>query len=249
MFVKFPAAMQVILNASAGGTLVLRTYALYACQKWILVLLLPVIILEAVVESWALTMGVPAELPPGIVGCILTGNPADGRRYAIFWVGQLIFPTLVFGMTVGRIAFLRREGLSKGSIMDVLLRDGVIYFAVIFVANLVNVVTFMTASQSIQQINAPFSEMITTVMICRLILNLRSEGQMDNAQELSEFRCATGKGASEGANAVSGFGSPRFFNSQPGTVSSTSEETSYDWGMGFESASVEEGRIGKYIGS
>jgi len=186
------------------------------------------------------------------VGCILTGNPAEygsdlllfltqkpivlsGHRYAVYWIGQLFFPTLVFGMTVGRIFSLRRRGLTKGSITDVLLRDGVVYFAVIFVANLANVITFVAASQGIQQINAPFSEMITAVMICRLILNLRSDRRLDNVRKLSDFHDGTRKGASGKADAVSG--THTFFDSQPGAVSSAT--TGYEWEMEFESASVE----------
>jgi len=242
MFVKFPAAMQIILNASADCTLLLRTYAVYACQRWVLVLLLPLVFIEAAVESWAVTMGVPAELPPGVAGCILTGNPADGDRFALYWIGQLVFPTLALGMTVGRIVFLRRAGLSKGSITDILLRDGVIYFAVIFLANLANIISVATAAQSIQQINAPFSEMITTVMICRLILNLRTDmrlGNTTNDHRVSESHRATRRRPLEKAAVSGSERSPTFFDSQPGAISSASAVTGYEWGTEFRSASVE----------
>ncbi|KLO12987.1 hypothetical protein SCHPADRAFT_388478 [Schizopora paradoxa] len=229
MFVKFPAAMQIILNASAGCTLTLRTYALYYGGKWVLIFLLPIVVIGAVVESWALTMGVPASLSPGIVGCILTGNPADGNRYAVYWISQLIFPTLIFAMTVYRVLFMRREGLSIGSVAELFLRDGLIYFAIIFLANLVNVVTFVTesvweflaltlritsptfAQQTAKQKNAPFSEMIIAVMICRLTLNMRSDKTSKNWEEvyeMSEFHCAS---RNLPGNASSSSRSPRSF--------------------------------------
>ncbi|KLO12988.1 hypothetical protein SCHPADRAFT_940763 [Schizopora paradoxa] len=257
MFVKFPAAMQVILNASAGCTLILRTYALYACQKvlyvyvlpmkWILVMLLPVVAIGAAVESWALTMGVPTKLPPGVVGCILTGNPVDGDRFAFYWTSQLVFPTVIFGMTVARIVYLRREGQLKGGIVDVLMRDGVIYFAIIFIANLVNVVTFVTASQTVKQINAPFTEMIISVMICRIILNLRTERCLhNNSDEMSDFQCATWKERNGKISGDSDARSPTIFDSQVGTIGSVVDEC--ESVMEFESASVVEGKTSKFAG-
>ncbi len=74
-------------------------------------------------------------------------------------------------------------------------------------------------------------------MICRLILNLRSDRRLGNVRKLSDFHDGTRKGASGKADAVSG--THTFFDSQPGAVSSASATTGYEWEMGFESASVE----------
>ena len=44
--------------------------------------------------------------------------------FAVFWMGQLVFPTLIFVMTLARALRLRRYGAIKGGILNVLLRDG-----------------------------------------------------------------------------------------------------------------------------
>lgn len=84
--------------------------------------------------------------------------------------------------------------------------------------------------------------MIIAVMICRLILNLRSDRSLENVDEMSEFQCATRKGGK--AKIESGAGSPTIFDSQPGTIGSMVAD--YEWEMEFASASVVEGKPDSY---
>ncbi|EJD01519.1 uncharacterized protein FOMMEDRAFT_148003 [Fomitiporia mediterranea MF3/22] len=178
-FVKFPGAMQIISNVASGSTLSLRVYALYGRAWWVVAVLLPVFVAEIALEGWAVAGGVPAQLPPGVVGCILTGKPSEGDKFAAFWIGQLVFPTLIFIMTLARAVRLQRFGSVKGSLINVMLRDGVMYFLVIFSANLANVVTYSVAPEDLKFANAPFTNVITTLMICRLMLNLRRDDAPD----------------------------------------------------------------------
>ncbi|PIL27401.1 hypothetical protein GSI_10549 [Ganoderma sinense ZZ0214-1] len=55
------------------------------------------------------------------------------------------------------------------------MRDGIMYFAVIFVSNLVTVLIFVFAPPDLKVINASFSTLITSLMVSRLMLNLRGE--------------------------------------------------------------------------
>ncbi|KAK2464698.1 hypothetical protein APHAL10511_003274 [Amanita phalloides] len=71
------------------------------------------------------------------------------------------------------------------SLFNLVVRDGVIYFAVIFVANLVTVLTFIFAPMDVKAINASFSTLITNLMVSRLILNLRSVVQAGYEQDQS----------------------------------------------------------------
>ncbi|KAL5527746.1 hypothetical protein ACEPAG_6547 [Sanghuangporus baumii] len=176
-FVRFPGSMQIASNVASGLTLSLRVYALYGQAWWVIAVLLPVFLAEIGLEIWAVAGGVAASLPPGIIGCILTGRPDEGDRFAAFWIGQLVFPTLIFVMTFIRVIRLRRYGTLKGSLLTLILRDGICYFFVIFIANLTNVLTYTLTSlllkESLKFANAPFTNVITTLMICRLMLNLR----------------------------------------------------------------------------
>ncbi|EAU82334.2 hypothetical protein CC1G_06644 [Coprinopsis cinerea okayama7 len=58
--------------------------------------------------------------------------------------------------------------------LHVFVRDGTIYFLVIFLANLMNTIIYFTAPEDLKAIGASFSQLITAAMVSRLVLNLRS---------------------------------------------------------------------------
>jgi hypothetical protein len=68
--------------------------------------------------------------------------------------------------------------------MERFLKDGALYFAIIFGANLMNVVIFLFAVSDLKALGASSSQLITAVMISRLVLNLRtvSQGQADSGR-------------------------------------------------------------------
>ncbi|KLO18920.1 hypothetical protein SCHPADRAFT_935759 [Schizopora paradoxa] len=176
---EFPGTIQIISNISTGVTLSLRTYALYGRAKWVIALLVPFLAIEVALESWAVAGGVPVPVPGGLTGCILTGKASQGDRFAAFWIGQLVFPTLIFLLTIIRAFSLRVQGTGSGGILSTMLRDGTVYFLVIFFVNLANVLTYVVSPPDIQAINAPFSALITAVMMCRLMLNLRRSPEVE----------------------------------------------------------------------
>jgi len=57
--------------------------------------------------------------------------------------------------------------------MHILIRDGILYFLAIFLANLMNTLLFFLAPFDLKAVGASFSQLITNVMISRLVLNLR----------------------------------------------------------------------------
>ncbi|KAI5123107.1 hypothetical protein M0805_001463 [Coniferiporia weirii] len=179
---EFPGVIQIVSNISTGLTLSLRVYALYGRALWIFLILAPCLIAEITVEGWAVASGVPVPIPQGQAGCILTGEQNQGDRFAALWIGQLAFPTMIFALTVVRVFVLRRQGIARDSISVFILRDGAIYFLVIFLVNLANVLTYVIAPPDIQAINASLSALITTVMICRLMLNLRRAAEWDSVR-------------------------------------------------------------------
>jgi len=175
-FVHFPGVIQIIANSSIGLTLILRTYALYHRNNWVLAILFPFYLASFAVESWAVAGGAPIPLHPGFNGCILSGKPGGGDRIAGLWISQLVFPTAIFVLTTGRILRLKSKGVintATDSIAGLMLRDGTLYFFVIFFINLLNVVTYLIAPPDLQAVNATFSSIMQGIMICRLMLNLR----------------------------------------------------------------------------
>ncbi|KAF9445267.1 hypothetical protein P691DRAFT_735258 [Macrolepiota fuliginosa MF-IS2] len=58
--------------------------------------------------------------------------------------------------------------------ITILVRDGALYFLLIFLANLMNALIYFLAAPDLKAIGASFSQLITCTMISRLVLNLRS---------------------------------------------------------------------------
>jgi len=95
--------------------------------------------------------------------------------FALMWASGLVFDTFVFTLTVWHSLSSRPH--SKGiptPLFRLLLRDGVIYFVVMFTAKVVNFVVFWTLSRDLITINWTFNHTITVIMISRLFLNLRA---------------------------------------------------------------------------
>ncbi|KAI0365967.1 hypothetical protein BV20DRAFT_1055994 [Pilatotrama ljubarskyi] len=101
-----------------------------------------------------------------------------GDRIIYTWVAELVFDSVVFFATLYRtIQLYRRTLIGEAlSLITVIMRDGIMYFAAIFVSNLVTVLIFIFAPQpDLKVINASFSTLITSLMVSRLMLNLRAE--------------------------------------------------------------------------
>ncbi|THH07489.1 hypothetical protein EW146_g9307 [Bondarzewia mesenterica] len=123
--------------------------------------------------GWSIPSGVPASLPPGWVGCVPSKELGTGNRLSGIYIAALTFDSSVFLLTLGR-SFYMKFNDSKLGLVQLIIRDGIIYFFVIFIVNLLNVLLLSLAPDDISAINAPFASLITATMVSRLIFNLRS---------------------------------------------------------------------------
>jgi len=175
-FKRFPLVAALVSEAIIGIIVILRLFALYSRSIKLLCILLPLYILQLMLGGWASDAVTQATgLPPGS-GCIITVSPNLASRFAWLWGSAAIFDSLVFGLTMYRTARLRETGL-KVPLTTLFLRDGLVYFGVMFSAKLLNFTLFWTAVTSdLVTLNWTFNNIITVIMINRLVLNLREEG-------------------------------------------------------------------------
>ncbi|KAI0777543.1 hypothetical protein BD413DRAFT_490546 [Trametes elegans] len=182
-YVLYPEVLKIFTATAVGIIFILRLYSIYSKRSIILYGFGGLLVAMLAVKIWAFTDGVMLELPPGFVGCILTGRSApdrshSGDRIIFTWVAELVFDSAVFFATLYRtITLYRRTLIGEAlSLITVIMRDGIMYFAAIFVSNLVTVLIFIFATQpDLKVINASFSTLITSLMVSRLMLNLRAE--------------------------------------------------------------------------
>ncbi|KAG5728827.1 hypothetical protein E4T56_gene15648, partial [Termitomyces sp. T112] len=180
-YVLFPEALKVVTSFTIGVIFILRLYAIYYRSLTVAVSGGILLAAELAIKIWSFTDGTSLNLPEGLVGCILVGR--THIRFAFTWIAELAFDSIIFFATVYRVFQYNRLRHGTGeTLLDRILHDGVLYFAVIFIANLVTVLIFMLAPPDIKAINASFSTLITTLMASRLILNLPEALGMNRIQ-------------------------------------------------------------------
>lgn len=172
-WIWLPVTNAPIVSASTGVILILRVYAIYNRARWVLILLSAIFLGEIAVMLWSVPGGSPAVLPPGWVGCLPSKKPGTGNRLSAMFMAALVFDSSVFLLTLSRSIYLRFKNSTVG-LIQLIVRDGIIYFFIIFIVNLLNVFLLTLAPDDIGAINTPFASLITSTMVSRLMFNLRS---------------------------------------------------------------------------
>jgi len=98
----------------------------------------------------------------------------DGRRVAASWIAALVFDSTIFGLTMVK-AFTARAVENQGSrLLTRMTRDGAMYYIVLGIVYLSNIITSFVAPPALQDISVWFTNVISGTLMSRLLLNLRS---------------------------------------------------------------------------
>jgi len=156
--------------------MMLRVGALYAWNRRILALLGTIWLVQMGVNGGLLRYGVPVQhndIPGFTGGCTMIFDEKLG-----FWPSStawlpLIYDTVVFTLTVMK-TYRSIRSKTAGLLMRALLRDGILYFSVIFVTNVVLCMMIIYSSAGLKNIVAQFELLITVTMMSRITLHLRT---------------------------------------------------------------------------
>ncbi|KAI0647196.1 hypothetical protein C8Q79DRAFT_1009322 [Trametes meyenii] len=188
----------VISQVIVGVILIMRTYAFYDRNKRLLTALLGfgatltifTILMTTRLKTWP--TGTPHEKSDSIdIGaCDLSLTVQQGLRPAIGWICMLAVDTVIFMLTLFKTIRMR-ETFRQHSLLQVLFRDGSIYYGILVIANIVNILTFLMPTVS----SAHFTEIsahpkqvddsnrglattpanaLATTLVSRMFLNLRN---------------------------------------------------------------------------
>ncbi|KAJ7186378.1 hypothetical protein C8R46DRAFT_1272852 [Mycena filopes] len=188
---KMERVLEVLLMVQESfveTTLSLRVLAMYGLNPWVGA---PMGILGAVTAGLGLwTMieyGAPQMVTsPGLPGCHTVIPISTARLLAGVWEAQVALDTLVFGLTVWR-AYTDRSAASmiKGSLIQRMMRDGAMYFGIIVLANVADVLTIYLGDDIISGILSWWTTSLSVTLVSRLNLNLVEAG-IGNSEEDSE---------------------------------------------------------------
>jgi len=183
---SFHQYLAIMIQIVVACMLIMRMYALYGRSRKVLVFYIITTTVIVVVGGWTL-LGGKKEKPRIVrvrIGCGVNLSREKAIRLGAAWGGMLIFDSLVFCMTLYKsiISWPSRDG---EHILSILLRDGAIYFGVMMVANLANILTFMLGGSFTRGVATMFTNIISSVMISRLMLNLRRPSHAFNRKSTS----------------------------------------------------------------
>ncbi|KAJ3785711.1 hypothetical protein GGU10DRAFT_332878 [Lentinula aff. detonsa] len=161
---------------------VLRMYAIYSSSRRIVAFLsvvLTAMVVNNVVQLYlADRTGLAAVDPPSAVaqiGSIPSFSNAQGLHLAYLWIGIFAFDFCVFSLTLWKTYYMYKDGYISGGIGTVVMRDGLMYFGIITLANLGNILVFAFGPEFTKGLLPVFSSIISSVIMSRLMLNLREE--------------------------------------------------------------------------
>ncbi|KAH9858241.1 hypothetical protein C2E23DRAFT_880880 [Lenzites betulinus] len=176
---KIPVSLAMWNQVAAECILLIRTYAFFGRNIFILTFLL--VALAGVVSYQLYVATSQMLLLPFLPGttsgpCFPMSKPHSAHLLG-FFIAPLLYDTVVTFMTIGKaVSIRRRNGGPSSQLIQTFLREGVFYYILISFANLINGIFYLQPRQAISAICIPLSVMLSPVLACRLILDLRERG-------------------------------------------------------------------------
>ncbi|KAJ7483767.1 hypothetical protein B0H11DRAFT_2231919 [Mycena galericulata] len=195
-----PHHHRVLIRVEFEGTLIMRVFAMYGRNRWVLISLLAVFAVWPAFALWdTIKQGQPQIFSvPGISACALVIPRTSALRLAGAWEAQIVCDILIFLLTVRR-AYVQRETYPRytGTLLWRMTTDGAVYFGIIIIANVANLVTFYLGDMFLTGFLSWFVTSLSIVLLARLMLNLHEAaavgmtGEERSTIELETLRFAT----------------------------------------------------------
>ncbi|KAJ8073353.1 hypothetical protein PM082_011625 [Marasmius tenuissimus] len=158
--------------------LTIRIYALYGKSKRILAYMLGSGAVMIGISCFVLFGQKSAPAPVGS-GCHIGLKRSTAVRLAGAWEALFAYDTILFGLTVYKTWTARprwtpglRERHVTLPLVTLIFRDGAVYYAVMALANLANILTFYLAGPYLRGGLSTFASCTSVTMMSRLMLNL-----------------------------------------------------------------------------
>ncbi|KZT56578.1 hypothetical protein CALCODRAFT_483834 [Calocera cornea HHB12733] len=117
------------------------------------------------------------------IGCVVIQDPDPW--FWTFWLPIIAFDLVLFLLTLVKVIQHRREVI-HGPLVDILHRDGLIYFALSLGLGVANMIIFALAPVHLKSIALPLMTATLCVTCSRMLLNVRHVGEHIPSPEPSE---------------------------------------------------------------
>ncbi|KAG1817058.1 uncharacterized protein BJ212DRAFT_1587299, partial [Suillus subaureus] len=155
-----------------GLILTLRTYALYCRSKRLLAWMVIIGLVLGGVTVATLQLR-SSTLVPGF-NCFESYSEKIAVSPGLGWTTLLLYELLIFALTVYRICKTRGLSLitSRRNLLDIMFQDGAMYFAVMTLVNLPNILMSYCGPNTTRGSLATLTSCVSVALVSRLMLNL-----------------------------------------------------------------------------
>ncbi|KAH9950928.1 hypothetical protein B0H21DRAFT_408752 [Amylocystis lapponica] len=195
---RIPVSLALWNQVAAECILLIRTYAFFNRNIYILILLVSALSGVIAYQLWVATsqmLLLPYVTAPPLEAfgpCLPMSRPHSADLLG-FFIAPLGYDTMVTVMTVTKaIAIRRRSGGPSSRLIQTFLREGIFYYMLISVANLVNGIFYLQPHAVMSAICIPLSVMLSPVLACRLVLDLRERGSETESQSAGTIAFTAG---------------------------------------------------------
>ncbi|KIK59074.1 hypothetical protein GYMLUDRAFT_681237 [Collybiopsis luxurians FD-317 M1] len=117
-----------------------------------------------------------------LIGVESAFSKSQGLYLTYLWIGLSAFDLCVFSLTLRKTLGLVG---TPGGIMTVIMRDGLMYFGIITLMNLGNILIFVFAADLLKGLFTTFSVVLSGVLMSRMMINLREDRDQPMPSQLS----------------------------------------------------------------
>ncbi|CDO75216.1 hypothetical protein BN946_scf184808.g2 [Trametes cinnabarina] len=165
--------MWVTLGSEA--ILAMRTYAFLGCKRWIAVLLTAMLVGECAFLLYVSIGGVHQTVVPVVTKGPCTATDAPGKHVVSgYWLAPVAFDLFCTFLTLWKVTTLQTW---KSRLVKIFVGEGLFYFLLVSAVNVLNAIFMFQSNANIQNINSFLALILTQVLCCRLVLNLRAQAQ------------------------------------------------------------------------
>ncbi|KAJ7205331.1 hypothetical protein B0H12DRAFT_457149 [Mycena haematopus] len=155
--------------------LIMRTYALYERNKYVLASMVCVTLCVIGFALYILLRGTGRDTLDPRLKALALGCPAPtphdmNIRTGAAWGGMLVFDVMIFLLTIYKALWYDRR---RRNLFSVMFRDGSVYFGIMIAVNIGNIITYTQGGPIISGSGTTFVNVVSSVMLTRLMLNLR----------------------------------------------------------------------------
>ncbi|KAI0368408.1 hypothetical protein BV20DRAFT_948273 [Pilatotrama ljubarskyi] len=169
------AATCMWVTVGSETILAMRTHAFLGRQLWTAVVLSAMIVGEIAFLLYVSIAGVHQTVIPVVTRGPCTASDAPGKHVVSgFWLAPVAFDLFCTILMLWKVSTLRARG---SRLVKVFVSEGLFYFILVAGVNVLNAIFMFQSNANIQNINCFLALILTQVLCCRLVLNLRAQAR------------------------------------------------------------------------